>query len=80
MSQGDDMPNVKKPRGLRSGATLKGGGNNIKGSMTVGEAGRLGGNIVKGKMGPGFYQTIGAIGGRRVRELIAAGRTALAKK
>lgn len=51
-----------------------------KGTMTVGDAGRKGGNIVKNKMGPGFYERIGAKGGGRVKELITAGRAALAKK
>lgn len=74
------MPKIKKPHGLKSGAALKGGGNNIKGSMTVGEAGRLGGTKVKNARGPEYYKRIGATGGARVKELITAGRAALAKK
>lgn len=52
--------------------------------MTVQEAGRLGGLIggrkgglaVKKERGVEFYQEIGRLGGRRVRDLIAAGRKA----
>ncbi len=51
--------------------------------MTVREAGRLGGLIggrkggltVKAERGIEFYQEIGRLGGQRVRDLIAAGRS-----
>ena len=54
------------------------------GEMTVREAGRLGGLIggrkgglaVKAERGVEFYQEIGRLGGQRVRDLIAAGRSA----
>ena len=52
--------------------------------MTVQEAGRLGGRtggrkgglLVKAARGIEFFQSIGRLGGARVRELIAAGRKA----
>lgn len=55
-----------------------------EGGMTVREAGRLGGLLggrkgglaVKAERGIEFYQEIGRLGGRRVRDLIAAGRKA----
>ena len=55
-----------------------------KRGMTVVEAGRLGGLIggrkggltVKAERGIEFFQEIGKLGGKRVRELIAAGRRA----
>lgn len=56
------------------------------GGMTVREAGRKGGLIggrkggetVKAERGIAFYQEIGRKGGQRVRELIEAGRAAMA--
>lgn len=56
------------------------------GGMTVREAGRKGGLIggkkggdtVKAERGIGFYQEIGRKGGQKVRELIEAGRAAMA--
>ena len=55
-----------------------------KGEMTVGEAGRLGGQKggekVKEKYGPGFYSKIGRKGGQRVRELIMEGEQAEKRK
>lgn len=58
------------------------------GGMTVREAGRKGGLIggrkggetVKAERGVEFYQEIGRKGGQRVRELIEAGREAMAKE
>ena len=55
--------------------------------MTVVEAGRLGGLIggrkgglaVKAERGVEFFQEIGKLGGKRVRDLIAAGRRAQAR-
>ena len=55
-----------------------------KRGMTVVEAGRLGGLIggrkgglaVKAERGIEFFQEIGKLGGKRVRDLIAAGRRA----
>jgi hypothetical protein len=56
------------------------------GGMTVQEAGRKGGLIggrkggetVKAERGIAFYQEIGRKGGQRVRQLIEAGRAAMA--
>ncbi len=56
--------------------------------MTVREAGRLGGLkggrkgglAVKAERGVGFYQESGRRGGKRVRELIAAGRRATGRR
>jgi len=53
-----------------------------KGSMTVSEAGRRGGESTKRVRGPEFYHRIGQMGGRtggrrggeRVRELIEKGK------
>jgi len=49
-----------------------------KGSMTVAEAGRKGGETVRDTYGHGFYEEIGKKGGRvggpRVRQLIAEGK------
>jgi general stress protein YciG len=47
-----------------------------KGSMTVEEAGRLGGEKVKAERGEEFYSEIGHKGGQRVKELIAEGKEA----
>ena len=55
-----------------------------EGGMTVREAGRLGGLIggrkgglaIKEERGVEYYQEIGRLGGKRVRDLIAAGRKA----
>ena len=45
-----------------------------RGSMTVAEAGRKGGEAVRDTHGHEFYEEIGKKGGQRVRELIAEGR------
>jgi general stress protein YciG len=45
-----------------------------KGQMTVQEAGRKGGQTTSREHGPEFYHEIGTKGGRRVRELIEAGK------
>ena len=45
-----------------------------KGSMTVAEAGRKGGETVRNERGREFYEEIGHKGGQRVRELIEAGK------
>ena len=58
-----------------------------KRGMTVVEAGRLGGLIggrkgglaVKAERGIEFFSEIGKLGGKRVRDLIAAGRRAQAR-
>ncbi len=51
-----------------------------KGKMTVTEAGRKGGKkggaTTRKKYGREFYQKIGRAGGKRVRELIEAGKKA----
>jgi hypothetical protein len=44
--------------------------------MSVREAGRRGGLVVKRKYGSKFYSTIGQKGGRRVKELIEEGKAA----
>ena len=52
--------------------------NRGKGSMTVEEAGRLGGTKVAAERGRGFFEEIGRKGGekggQRVRELIERGK------
>jgi hypothetical protein len=53
---------------------------NTIGSMTVAEAGRLGGTKVRDRHGTAFYKKIGAQGGATVSKLIKAGRAAIAKK
>jgi general stress protein YciG len=47
-----------------------------KGSMTVEEAGRMGGEKVRDERGSEFYSEIGHKGGQRVRELIEEGKQA----
>lgn len=48
--------------------------NREKGSMTVEEAGRMGGEKVRDERGPEFYSEIGHKGGQRVKELIEEGK------
>lgn len=50
-----------------------------KGSMTVEEAGRMGGEKVKAERGGEFYSEIGHKGGQRVKELIEEGKEAEGK-
>ena len=45
-----------------------------KGKMTVGEAGRLGGERTSETHGRQFYSEIGSKGGQRVRRLIQEGK------
>lgn len=52
------------------------GGTREKGSMTVEEAGRMGGEKVKAERGEEFYSEIGHKGGQRVKELIEEGKEA----
>ncbi len=47
-----------------------------KGSMTVQEAGRKGGEKTAKTHGREFYEEIGHKGGQRVRDLISAGKKA----
>ncbi len=47
-----------------------------RGQMTVAEAGRKGGQTTSREHGPEFYHEIGTKGGRRVRDLIEAGKRA----
>ncbi len=47
-----------------------------KGSMTVAEAGRRGGERTAETHGREFYEEIGHKGGQRVKELIEAGKEA----
>jgi hypothetical protein len=49
-----------------------------KGSMTVQEAGRRGGERTSQTHGREFYEEIGHKGGQRVRELIEQGKRAMA--
>ena len=51
-----------------------------RGATTVAEAGRKGGITARDTHGHEFYVKIGKKGGSRVRELIAAGKRALAIK
>ena len=51
---------------------------NGRGNMTVAEAGRKGGKKVAQERGHDFYVKIGKRGGARIKELLAAGRKALA--
>jgi general stress protein YciG len=53
---------------------------NPKGAMTVAEAGRKGGLMVRDERGHEFYEEIGRKGGQKVRDLIAAGKRALERK
>ncbi len=48
----------------------------MKGAMTVAEAGRKGGKKTADTHGHEFYQEIGHKGGQRVRELIEEGKRA----
>ena len=52
--------------------------NKVRGSMTVREAGKRGGQkggqTTKMRYGKGFYSEIGTKGGQRVRELIREGK------
>jgi len=50
-----------------------------KGGMTVAEAGRKGGLMVRETRGHEFYEEIGRKGGQKVRDLIAAGKKALGR-
>jgi general stress protein YciG len=51
-----------------------------KGSMTVQEAGRMGGEKVKAERGEEFFSEIGHKGGQRVKELIEEGKEAEEKE
>jgi len=50
------------------------------GQMTVAEAGRKGGQKVRDTRGHEFFEEIGRKGGQRMKELVEAGKKALAKK
>jgi uncharacterized protein len=63
----------KGPKGGQSKSRSK------KGGMTVAEAGRKGGLTVRETRGHDFYEEIGRKGGQKVRDLIAAGKRALAR-
>ena len=47
--------------------------------MSVREAGQKGGETVKKKYGPEFYETIGQKGGQKVKALIEQGKKAAAE-
>ena len=61
-------------------ARRTGGPRRKKGGLTVAEAGRKGGTTVRDRYGHEFYEEIGRKGGRRVWDLIAAGRRAAKRK
>lgn len=48
-----------------------------KGSMSVSEAGRKGGETTAKRHGPQFYEEIGRKGGQTVRRLIEQGKRAI---
>jgi uncharacterized protein len=52
---------------------------NVKGTMTVQEAGRKGGMKTAQTHGKEFYEEIGHKGGQKVKELIEEGKKAKAK-
>lgn len=47
-----------------------------RGTMTVREAGRKGGEVTARRHGPQFYEEIGRKGGQKVRRLIEQGKAA----
>jgi hypothetical protein len=51
-----------------------------KGGMTVAEAGRKGGKTTKQRYGREYYVGIGKEGGRRVKEIMKAGKAAMGEK
>jgi len=60
----------------RRGSSEERGRRENKGSMTVQEAGRRGGERTAATHGREFYEEIGHKGGQRVRELIEQGKRA----
>jgi hypothetical protein len=67
------MPKDEKAKGT---SAPKGGEEEERGSMSVREAGRMGGEKRREELGSEGYSEIGHKGGQRVRELIEAGKRA----